>query len=246
MKIKIIDPIVKSGKNNELLDIEARKSYLKRFLRKDTELDFEYIEHGFESVEAVLNLAFNAPEVVLKVQKAQEEGCDGVFVNCFDDPGVYGARELADIPVYGGYVPAVITAASLGGNACIITTDGNGLFTEAKKARDNGFEGIVKSIRSIDIPVLELKKQDILLDRLMDICVDSIKNERINVFVLGCTGMSHAAEALREKLKEKGFSAAVIEPMATGVRYLEYILDLGFTNSMDYKVSTASFKWQFA
>lgn len=246
MKIKIIDPIVRSSRNTELLNIESSKRYLKKFLRKDTEIDFASIEHGFESVESVLDVSFNAPETVLKAKQAREEGYDGVFVNCFDDPGVYGCREIIDIPVYGGYVPSVITAASLGGSVGIITTDSNGLYTEAKKAKDNGFEDIIKTIRSVDLPVLELGRKDTLLDRLAEICMDSASNEPIRVFVLGCTGMSYIVEELRERLKTKGCSVAVVEPLATGIRYLEYIIGSGFTNSTNYRIGTDSLKWRFA
>lgn len=246
MKIKIIDPIVKGNRNNEMLDRESGKSYLKKFLRGDTELDFDHIEHGFESVESFLNLSFNAPEVVLKAKQAQEAGYDGVFVNCFDDPGVYGCRELVDIPVYGGYVPSITTAASLGGNVGIITTGDSGIYTEAKKAKDNGYEDIVKSIRSVELTVLELRRKDALLRKLTDICIDSIINEKINVFVFGCTGMSYIAEELRKRLRDEKYSAAVVEPMAAGVRYLEYIIRLGFTNSLNYETGIDSLEWQFA
>ncbi|HWQ77439.1 MAG TPA: aspartate/glutamate racemase family protein [Anaerovoracaceae bacterium] len=245
MKIKIIDPIVRSDKNSMLPDKESSRSYLKKFLRADTEIDFVSIEHGFESVESVLHVAFNAPEVVLKAKQVREEGYDGVFVNCFDDPGVYGCREIIDIPVFGGYVPSVITAASLGGSVGIITTDSNGLYTEAKKAKDNGFEDIIRTIRSVDLPVLELGRRDTLLDRLTEICEDSVSKESIRIFVLGCTGMSYIAEELRERLKAKGCSAAVIEPLATGTRYLEYIIGSGFTNSMNYRIGLDSLKWNY-
>lgn len=243
MKIKIIDPIVKNAKSSEILNKESQNNYLKNLLDDKTEIDFEYIEHGFASVESVLHASFNAPEVIIKAKKAQEEGYDGVFINCFDDPGVYAARENIDIPIYGGYLPAIITAASLGEKIGIITTDQNGLFTEAKKAKEYGFENRIKSIKSVDLQVLELFRKDILLTRLIDICTDSIKKEKINVFVFGCTGMSYIAEELRVNLRQKGYAVTVIEPLAAGMKYLEYIIQLKFTNSLYYRINTDTLKW---
>jgi Asp/Glu/hydantoin racemase len=83
-----------------------------------------------------------------------------------------------------------------------------------------------------------------LLNRLIDICTGTIEQEKINVFVFGCTGMSYIAEELRFNLNKKGYKATIIEPLITGVKYLEYIINMGLTNSLYYKIDIGTLKWK--
>ena len=56
-----------------------------------------------------------------EVIKAEAGGADGVFITCFGDPAVPAARELVDIPVVGGFEPAVSTALNLGERFAVVT-----------------------------------------------------------------------------------------------------------------------------
>ena len=49
---------------------------------------------------------FNGCQVVEEVLQAGES-FDGIYVNCFDDPGVYACRELGRLPVIGPYQSAL-------------------------------------------------------------------------------------------------------------------------------------------
>ena len=99
---------------------------------------------------------FNGTEVVREGLRAAERGAEGIFVNCFDDPGVQALREMVDIPVYGGYVPSILTALSLGGRVGIITTDHDGIANEERKARTEGFDGKIFSVVPADMMVGEV------------------------------------------------------------------------------------------
>ena len=84
MKIAIIDPVV--GVRKEYLKQDA--AYLKKHLRKDTEFEFEEISAGFPSVETVTQDVINGAHIIKKVLEIQDKNYDGIFINCFDDPGV--------------------------------------------------------------------------------------------------------------------------------------------------------------
>jgi Asp/Glu/hydantoin racemase len=75
-------------------------------------------------------------------------------------------------------------------------------------------------------------------------CIEVIEQEKINVFVFGCTGMSYIAEELRKNLKTKGYKAIVIEPLEAGVKYIEYLVELGLTNTLPYKINMDSLNWK--
>ena len=110
MKIKVIDAVVKDSDR-----LRTNEQYIRESLRPDTEIDFAHMAKGFPSVECELHAAFNKPQIIAAAIQAERDGFDGVFVNCFDDPGVYECRELLSIPVFGGYVPAMMTELSTQG-----------------------------------------------------------------------------------------------------------------------------------
>ncbi|MPN12942.1 hypothetical protein SDC9_160262 [bioreactor metagenome] len=91
--------------------------------------------------------------------------------------------------------------------------------------------------------MLELGNRDILIKKLIDICLRYEKEYRIQAASFGCTGMYYIADELREKLKAQGCNMAVIEPLATGVKFLETIIQLGFTNSLNYNLNISGIKW---
>jgi allantoin racemase len=228
MKLTVIHAVVRSDRK-----LEGYQAYLKKALCADTELDFERVEFGFPSIECDLHGMVNGAQIVRLVQKAEQDGADGVFVNCFDDPGVYAARELARIPVFGAYQPALLTAMGLAERVGIITTDRAGILSEERKARLNGFDGRVASIRAVDMGVLSLEGNlDLLVDRLAAACADMFETDRVGALTLGCTGMHAAIGPLRARLKAAGCPVAVIEPLQNGVSYLEHTVRMGYTNAL--------------
>ena len=44
-----------------------------------------------------------------------------MFITCFGDPAVPAARELVDIPVVGGFEPAISTVLNLGERFSVVT-----------------------------------------------------------------------------------------------------------------------------
>jgi len=229
MKIVVINAVVRS----ERTEGESLLAYLRKALRSDTEVVFERVECCFPSIECELHGTVNGAEIVQIAIEAERKGADGVFVNCFDDPGVYAAREIVQIPVFGGYVPAILTAMSLAERIGVITTDRAGILSEERKARLAGFGERIASIRAVDMGVLSLERnRDVLVERLTAACVDMYENDRVGALTLGCTGMHVAIGKLRENLAAAGCPVTVIEPLQNGVAFLEHIVSQGYTNAL--------------
>lgn len=238
MKIKLITAVtgIPEEKN------ELQRDYLRKYINGTTQIDFDRVERGFPSIESELHGIINATEIIKKGIAAEKEGYDGIFVNCFDDPGVFALREVVKIPVYGGYLPSILTALSLGERVGIITTDREGILSEERKASHIGIKDRIALIEPVNLGVLELENKDLLLNRLTDICLKFEKEYRIQAASLGCTGMYYIIDELRERLKASGCSIVIIEPLATGIKYLETIIQLGFTNSLNYDLDLSSIK----
>jgi allantoin racemase len=228
MKLTVINAVVRSNKDNT----EFSK-YLHKVLLPNTEIIFEQVNYGFPSIECNFHGMVNGAEVVRLAQKAENEGSDGVFVNCFDDPGVYEARELIRIPVYGAYQPAILTAMGLADRIGIITTDKAGILSESRKAFLNGFEKRIFAVHDVDLKVLSLENNlDLLAERLAKTCIEMYEKEQIGALTLGCTGMYKVIGLLRKKLAEARCAVSVIEPLQNGVSYLEHIVKAGYSNAL--------------
>ena len=91
MKIKIINPVPDLEKET----VEAMRRYLAASLEAGTCIEFEPVARGFRSIETEAQGVINGAEILRLVVKAQREDCDGIFINCFDDPALIGARELS-------------------------------------------------------------------------------------------------------------------------------------------------------
>ena len=188
---------------------------------------------GFPSVECDLHAAFNKPQIIASAIQAEQDGFDGVFINCFDDPGVYECRELLSIPVFGGYVPAMMTALSLAERVAIITTDKFGILSEERKARMLGVSERVAAIVPVELGVLELQSNpEALAERVADVCCILYETERVGAVCLGCTAMHCMIDLLREKLQARNCPIMVIEPLRNGLRYCEHIISMGYRNGL--------------
>lgn len=244
LKIKIIEPVIET--ENTVSD-NGEVKYLKRFLNSDTELEQKYIEHGFESLESSTEQHFCIPDILLEIIKAEKEGFDGAFVNCFADPGVYTARELVKIPVFGGFIPAMITACASGEKIGIIATSKNYSRNLEKQIKSSEFTDKVVSIRYTNLTVLELSQRDKLLNAVVSQTIKAFEEDDVDSIVLGCTVMSYIVDDIKSELIKKGYDIPVIEPKAVGLKYLETYIKLGLTNSLKNKIDTniEKIKWYY-
>lgn len=239
MRIKIITAVTNKSFERQKLII----NYLNQYINRKTEIEFETIEYGFPSVENEFTAAFNIPEIIKVGLRAEKDGCDGIFINCFDDPGVFALREIVNIPVLGGYIPAITTAMSIGERIGIITTDRNGILSEERKSKHHGFRDHIMIIEEVGLGVLELKNEDVLLERLYGICKNFNDNYRIQAVSFGCTAMFYIIEKIRRRLENEGNGIQIIEPLVTGIKTLESIIDMKLTNTLGYNLSFENLNW---
>jgi len=225
MKLGVIVPIT-----GELSDLDGKvHSVLAPLLSPDTEVVIRGIDRGFPSVECELHSAYNTPGVLAAASGLVNEGCSGIFVSCFDEPGVLACRENLTVPVLGAYAPAMSYAGLLGDRYAVLTTDEAGILSEERKARTYRFSPA--AIRAVDMEVTDLRRDRMqLVRRLTEACLILWKTERISAAVLGCTGMFPAAGELRQLLAAEGCPVQVVEPFAQGLCALETMVRLGLSN----------------
>ena len=225
MKIHIVVPIT-SDQFNEQIEQEARG-----FLRSDIDLEISHLQSGPASIESFYDEVLAGPPIVAEVTKAADNGADAVFITCFGDPAVPAARELVDIPVVGGFEPAVATALTLGERFSVVTVLENVVPMISGLVARMGVSNRLASIEVIDTPVLELHDGDALLKSLFEASCRAIETRGADVLVLGCTGMLGVAAKLQEKLEAEHARVPVVDPTGASLGLLLTLQSMGLKPS---------------
>jgi len=171
MKICVIAPIISDIFNREIL------KEVSRFRAPDMEIDFVNLSKGPASIESHYDEILAAYHVVELVRQAEKDGIDGVFVDCFGDPGVDAARELVRIPVVGGFQPAVLTASLIAGKWSVVTVLRSVVPMINDLARKLGVEKNMVSVRDNDTPVLELTDKGLMEQRFLGSIEKAVRND---------------------------------------------------------------------
>lgn len=215
LKIKQVVPVT----GDFLLD-QATRDYIGKYLNADTVVDVDVIPEGQYSIESEYDEAINAPQVVRLCKKAAEEGYDGIYVDCFGDPGVRAARECVSIPVFGGFEPAMLMALGLGDKVGIVTVLQNVIpLIEGNIAKAH-LGGRTTKVRAVNMPVADLENTEKLIENLVPECIKSIEDGAA-VIVLGCTGMIDVSENVQARLLAEGFDVPVVEAARAALNTVE-------------------------
>jgi len=221
-----IIPVLES--EEELRIIEDR---VKSYISPGTEIDVRAIRFGTESNETFLDEVMNAPSVAKLAREAQYEGCDGIFIECMLDIGLEAAREVVRIPVVGPGRLSLLAAVDLEENFSIITELENTNTPFLKLVSSLGLEQKLTSIRSIDIPMLELKDRSRLEEAVLETSLSAIRDDGAHGLVLGCTRMFGIEESVQGRLRDAGYRVPVIYGLPLGLYYLETLVRLGLSHS---------------
>lgn len=230
-KIKILDvvPVTAPG----ILTPEM-KGDMEKFLLESTEVIHCQISEGPLTIECEYDEAYASPQVIsLAVSEAEAQGAQGVFVNCFGDPGVRAVREKLKVPVFGGFEPAVYLGLGLGDTLGIVTVLKNVVpMLHAAIARA-GLERRVTSIRTLDMPVIELQDHDKLMTNLYTQCREAIEKDGVGVLVMGCTGIVGVAEEMTARLRADGYDVPVLEAARCATILTELYARMGLYQSRE-------------
>jgi allantoin racemase len=189
------------------------------------------LNKGPASIESFYDEILSATFITEEAKRAEQEGCDGVFITCFGDPGVESSREVVDIPVVGGFQPAALTASLLCDRWSVVTVLERLRPMVRHNARKLGLMENLASVRAVDIPVLSLEDSGLLKDRLLEQAELAVREDGAEAVVLGCTGMLGLAQSLMKELADKDLPAPVVDPTAAAIGYLQLLIRGGLTHS---------------
>lgn len=229
MKIKVITPVITDIYNKETSE------QIKQYASECTEVGVCNLDYGPESIESEYDVALCIPNLLEKAKEAEEEGYDGIIVDCFADPGVKAAREILNIPVVGPCESSMLIASSLAKSFSVVTVLPNVVSVIDNISKTLGVQPNVASIRFVHIPVLELDDKDRLKKALLEEMIKAIEHDDAHGLVLGCTGFMGLASELQEQLKQGGYDVPVIDPGFAATKMLETMI------AMDVKQSRLTY-----
>ena len=224
MRIHIVVPITSDSFNDQITQ-EARS-----YLGDDVGLEVSCLPHGPASIESFYDEILAGPAIVSEVVRAESQGADAVFITCFGDPAVPAARELVDIPVVGGFEPAVSTVLNLGERFSVVTVLDNVVPMISGLATRMGIANRMASVEVIDTPVLELHDGEMLLKGLFEASCRGL-SRGADALVLGCTGMLGVAAALQARLESEQVRVPVVDPTGAALGMLLTMHSMGLSPS---------------
>lgn len=225
MEIRVVTPIITKG----LFDVEEFEG----LVCPDTRLSHVEIDYGPASIESECDDALATPDTVTKIVEAESDGADAVVINCMGDPGLEAAREMVKIPVLGASETSMHLASILGHKFSVVTVLKELTPQFENQAKVYGVPDKLASVRSVNIPVLELEKdRRRLVNALTRESVSAIEEEGAHTIVFGCTGMVGCAEALQLGIVNEGYEGVpVIDPVVAAVKVAESLVHLELAHS---------------
>ena len=217
MRIKVILPINHAGLNS------ATEEEIAPAMAPDMEFDIANLADGPEFIENRFDDSRAVPEVLRLGRQAEQDGYDGIFVDCFTDPGVEVLRECVSIPVLGAFVPALLTSNAIAQRYAIVTAVPGVVPLYIQLARNLAQSDNVVAIRHVNMPVREMEDRDRLCEGLFTQSVEAV-GMGAQAIVLGCTGMLGVAQRLRTRQNGSGVPAPVVDPTVAGICMLQALI----------------------
>ncbi len=222
MKILVLLPLLKHEpiERNTIKELRQLESPNLRF-------DVRSIGFGPASIESEFDDRVSSPWVLDEVKKAEVEGYDAVFVSCMGDVAINAARELVSIPVIGPFQACAAIAMTLGDRFSVITILEGLKNIFLRKAREYGVAANLASVRSIDVPVLELEnKRAKVVQALASEAKKAIKEDGADSIILGCTGFVGLAREIQGVV-----GVPVLDPTPVSVKLAELLVSANLTHS---------------
>lgn len=209
---------------------EHTKALLSKHCAQGTTVDVSHLEAGAVINESRYDDAFNIPHVIKIAEKAQEDGFDGVFIDCFMEPGLVATRESLSIPVVGAARMSMYYSAELAHSFSVLTPFDRGIVDTKDIALKLGLMDKLVSVHSLKLTLDNSPDFEDLLENLLNMAIDAIENYNAHLILLGCAGWVGFEEYLRLQLLQKGYDVPVISPIVA-FKYLENLVSLGLAHS---------------
>lgn len=132
---------------------------------------------------------------------AHQDAYDAFVIACFSDPGLFGAREAVDKPVFGIAQSGLLTALTLCDRVGVISIMDGSIPRHWRYWRMLGQADRIAGDRAINCTVAELSDEERVLNRMLDIGAQLKEKDGADVLLMGCAGMARYRLRLEDTLE---------------------------------------------
>jgi allantoin racemase len=160
--------------------------------------------------------------IVLEMLAEHHEGADAAIIAAFGDPGLFGARELFDIPVIGMSEAAMLTACMLGRRFAIITF-ATALATWYRDCVEmHGLRERCCAVRTLDqsfasLAGVQSEKEELLVA----LANKAVEQDAAEAVILGGAPLAGLAHKVRDRVP-----VPLVDPIAAAVKQAEALVAL--------------------
>ncbi len=160
--------------------------------------------------------------VALEMLAEHHAGFDAAIIAAFGDPGLFGARELFDIPVIGMAEAAMLTACMLGKRFAIVT------FAQAlgpwyaECVESHGLTSRLAGIRMLEGQFASISDvQDEKEQLLVDLANRAVTEDEADVVILAGAPLAGLADKVKDRIP-----VPVVDQMAAAIKQAEALASL--------------------
>ncbi len=221
MEIQVIIPILYNKHFEDVITQEYKAR-----AQPDTKISVTSLEKGPASIESMYDEQIASPWILKKVLDAEKDAFDAVIIDCMGDPALYAAREITQIPIVGPGEASLALAYIIGHKYSVLVVLKGVIPRFENKIRMYGFLERLASVRSIEIPVLRLEKEEKIQNTLLVEARKAIEEDGADTIILGCTGILGIANELQETL-----GIPVIDPTVASLKMAEALVEMEISHS---------------
>ena len=201
-----------------------------QFASSGTEVRLVQTCHAPPSVESQAEMELAAPGILERVVLSEKERADAVVIWGGHDPSLVAAREMVSIPVLGPGMASMYFASALANKFSLIIQLSSVMGIAQRQGRDLGLESRCASVRSVEIPVLELLKEE-SFKAIKKTVISAIDDDGADGVCLGCMAFVGHVKALVKSLASSHPGIVVIHPGQAVIRMTELFVDMGISHS---------------
>ncbi len=216
MRILIINPNTSTGVTTRL-EVAAKQS-----AAQGTTIETATATRGVPYIATRAEAQIGGA-VALEILADRHRDCDAAIIGAFGDPGLFGARELFDIPVVGMAEASMLTACMLGRRFAIVT------FARAlgpwyqECVEMHGLSGRCAGIRMLDDPFESLGRvQEDKESLLADLARKAALDLEADAVILAGAPLAGLAARVRDRVP-----VPVLDQIAAAVKQAEALVTLG-------------------
>jgi len=227
-RILYIKPTHYAAVNEEIQD------YLNKYRDPGSQVDVICMPRGPQHLEYLYYQSIAQLEILKAVKQAEKKGYDAAVIGCFDDPGLYEAREICETMCVAGPGEAAMGIASILGSCFSIIV---GREKWVPQIRDNtrkyGHADRLASCQSLGLGVLDFQRDHAeMAKRMRQACEKALLEDKAEVIILGCTMEFGFFAELQQEYK-----VPILDAMLCSLKQAEFLADLH--QQMDWYTSKA-------